>query len=163
MKALDHYILPYFISNGVAIIFLLAAWKNTRLARLLFALLFLYAAGYNMYIGLVTPDAYLDFAGLALPFYRDFINGWFSHYNDIVIPMIAIGQLLIGIGMLLKGWWVNWACIGGIIFLLSIIPLMVGSAFPFSLIVSWAAWLVFKNDRKDYLWHNIRIPKTMHH
>jgi hypothetical protein len=77
--------------------------------------------------------------------------------------LIAVGQFLIAIGILLKGWWVKWACIGAMIFLFSIIPLMVGSAFPFSLIVSWAAWLVLSRDKKDYLWHNIRIPKTMHH
>jgi hypothetical protein len=51
MKELDQYIIPYLISNGVAMVFLLAAWKNTRLARLFFVLLFLYASGYNMYIG----------------------------------------------------------------------------------------------------------------
>lgn len=28
------------------------------------------------------PDSYLDFANLALPFYRDFIRGWFSHYRQ---------------------------------------------------------------------------------
>ena len=54
-----------------------------------------------MYIGLTEPDNYLDNADLAIPFYQDFIDGWFSHYNHVIIPLIAIGQLFIACGMLL--------------------------------------------------------------
>ena len=89
---------------------------------------------------------------MAIPFYRDFINGWFSHYKHIIIPLIAIGQFLIATGMLLKEVWVKLACIGSIVFLLSIAPLLVGSAFPFSITVSIAAILILKNDDKNYAW-----------
>ncbi len=105
-----------------------------------------------MYLGITDPDSYLDNAKFALPFYRDFIYGWFSHYNHIIIPAIACGQLLIAIGMLLKGWWVKWACIGSVIFLISISPLMVASAFPFSIIVSAAAFIILKKDERNYVW-----------
>ena len=105
-----------------------------------------------MYIGITKPDTYQLYADLAISVYRDFINGWLSHYNHIVIPLIAVGQFLIALGMLLKGWWVKAACIGAIIFLLSIAPLMVGAAFPFSLTVSIAAWLILLNDDKSYIW-----------
>jgi hypothetical protein len=152
MKGLEQYWVQYSIVQVVSLVFLYAAYKNTRLARLLFALLFLYAAGYNMYTGLTAPDVYLGYAGMALPFYRDFINGWFSRHNDIVIPLIACGQFIIGAGMLLKGWWVKWASIGAIVFLICITPLMVGAGFPFTLIVSWAAALVLKKDNRNYLW-----------
>jgi hypothetical protein len=54
--------------------------------------------------------------------------------------------------MLLHGWWVKLACIGSIIFLLSISPLMVGSAFPFSITVSIAAVLILTDDDKNYIW-----------
>ena len=154
MRGLDQLLIPYVISQVVAIAFLLAAWKNTKLARLLFALLFVGASALNMYLGLTCPDTYLAYANMAVTLYRNFINSWFSHYNHIIIPMIAVGQFAIGVGMLLKGWWVQWACIGAIIFFLSIAPLMTGSAFPFSLIVSWAAWLVLKKDKKGYLWQS---------
>jgi len=152
MNGLENYLIPYFGSQLVSIIVLYAAWKNTRLGRLFFALMFLYAGCYNMYIGFVIHDAYLGFAELAVPLYRDFINGWFSYYNYIMIPMIATGQLAIGIGMVLNGGWVQLACLGAIIFLLSIAPLMVGSAFPFSLTVSAAAFLILRNDELEYLW-----------
>ena len=104
-----------------------------------------------MYLGLTSPDSYLDNARLALPFYRDFINRWFSHYNHIMVPMIAAGQFLIAAGMVMQGWRVRLACMGAIIFLLAIAPMMVGSAFPFSITVSVAAWLILKNDSKDWL------------
>lgn len=113
---------------------------------------FLWASGTNMYIGITKPDIYQEYADLAIPLYRDFINGWFSHYNYILIPLIAAGQFLIALGMLLKGWWVTAACFGAIIFLLSIAPLMVGAAFPFSITVSIAVWLILLNDDKSYIW-----------
>ena len=151
MSSLDDFLIPYIISQVASIIILIVAWKRTKWARVLFALLFLWASGTNMYIGITKPDTYQLYADLAIPVYRDFINGWFSHYNHIVIPLIAVGQFLIALGMLLKGWWVKTACVGAIIFLLSIAPLMVGAAFPFSLTVSVASWLILLNDDRNYL------------
>ncbi len=115
-------------------------------------LMFGWASVTNFTISFNNPKVYLDYADTALAFYRDFINGWFSAHIQIMVPLIATGQLLMAIGMFLKGWWVNAACIGAVIFLLAIAPLMAGSGFPFSIVVSLAAWLVFKHDAKDYLW-----------
>lgn len=152
MNTLDGYLIPYMISQAASVIFLVVAWKKTKWARVLFALLFFWASGTNMYIGITNPHTYQLYADLAIPLYSDFINGWFSRHNYIVIPLIAVGQFLIASGMLLKGWGVTAACIGAIIFLLSIAPLMVGAAFPFSITVSIAAWLIFLNDDKNYIW-----------
>ena len=152
MNGLDEYIIPYLISQVVSIIILIAAWKRTRWARWLFSALFLWASATNMYIGLTDPDSYLDNERFAIPLYQDFINGWFSHYNHIIIPLIAVGQFFIAVGMLLHKWWVKLACIGSIIFLLSIAPLMIGSAFPFSITVSIAAVLILIEDDKNYIW-----------
>ena len=105
-----------------------------------------------MYFGITDPNIYQQYADMAVPLYRDFINGWFSHYNYEVIPLIAIGQFLIAVGMILKNDWVKFACIGAIIFLLGIAPLLVGSAFPFSITVSIAAYLVYRNDDKNLIW-----------
>lgn len=152
MKGLHEYFIPYTVSQIASIIILIVALKKTRWARLLFALLFFWAAATNMYIGISRPDTYLLYADMAITPYRDFINGWFSENNHILIPLIAIGQFFIAIGMLLKGLWVKLACIGSIIFLLSIAPLLVGAAFPFSITVSAAAWLIYRNDDKNYIW-----------
>ena len=152
MEALDEYLWPYIISQVVSLIILVVAWKRTRWARLLFFILFLWASCTNTYLGLTDPDSYLDNARFAIPLYQDFINGWFSHYNHIVIPLIAAGQFLIAMGMMLRGWWVSLACIGSMIFLIGIAPLMVGSAFPFPITVGIAAWLIFLNDDKNFIW-----------
>ncbi|HEY5771056.1 MAG TPA: hypothetical protein VIS75_00455 [Chitinophagaceae bacterium] len=152
MNGFDEYIVPFLISQVVSIIILIAAWKRTRWARWLFFVLFLWASATNMYIGLTDPDSYLDNARFAIPLYQDLINGWFSHYNHIIIPLIAVGQFFIAAGMLLHGWWVKLACIGSITFLLAISPLMVGSAFPFSITVSIAAFLILIDDDKNYIW-----------
>jgi hypothetical protein len=154
MKGLDEYLVPYVISQIVALAVLLAAAWHIRLARLLIAVIFLYAGCYNLYIGFVKPNVYLGFADLALSWYADFIKGWFSRYNHIIIPLIAVGQLFIGVGITLSGKWVKWACIGAIVFLISIAPLMVGSAFPFSIPVSVAAWLIYRRKSNHLLWHN---------
>lgn len=152
MKGLDQYLLPYIISQVASLIILVIAWKKTKWARWLFTVLFLWAACTNMYIGITSPGTYQLYADMALPFYSNFINGWFSHYSYIMIPVIAAGQFLIAMSMLLKGRWVKGACIGAIVFLLSIAPLMVGSAFPFSITVSLAAILILKNDEKNIIW-----------
>jgi hypothetical protein len=102
-----------------------------------------------MYIRLTDPDSYLDNARFAIQLYQDFINGWFSHYNHIMIPLIAVGQFFIAIGMLLHNWWLRLACIGSIIFLLSISPLM----------ISIAVVLILINDDKNYIWK--RQEKTL--
>ena len=152
MKDLGEFLIPYLISQVASITMLIVAWYKTKWARVLFALLFFLAAATNMYIGITKPDAYQVYADLAIPTYRDFINGWFSLCSYILIPLIAVGQFLIALGMLLKGCWVKTACVGAIIFLLSIAPLMLGSAFPFSITVSVAAWLILLNDDKNYVW-----------
>ena len=149
MEGWYEYLLPYLISQAASIVLLIAAWKRTRWARWLFSVLFFWASATNMYIRLTDPDSYLDNARFAIQLYQDFINGWFSHYNHIMIPLIAVGQFFIAIGMLLHNWWLRLACIGSIIFLLSISPLM----------ISIAVVLILINDDKNYIWK--RQEKTL--
>jgi len=152
MEKLSEYIIPYTISQIVSIIVLIVAWKYTKAARILFAIIFFLASGVNMYTGIVTPEGYLEYGKMAIPLYRDFINGWFSENVALLISLIAIGQFLIAVGMILKVMLVKMACIGVIIFLLAIAPLLVGSAFPFSITVSIAAYLVLKKNDFNYIW-----------
>lgn len=158
MNGFDKYLTPYIISQVASLVILFLASKRTRWARWSFVLLFFWAGGTNMYIGITNPDIYLEYADMAIPLYKDFITGWFSHYNHIFIPVIAVGQCVIATGMLLKGSWVKLACVGTIIFLLSIAPLLVGAAFPFSITVSLAALLIYWNDDKDYIWKKPVAP-----
>jgi hypothetical protein len=152
MGNLQPYLLPFIISNIVAIIILVSSFYHTKLTRLLFILLFGGASWLNFTVAHQNPSDYLSYSDLALPIYRDFINGWFKNNIREMVTMISIGQGLIALGMTLKGIWVKLASIGSIIFFLSISPLGVGAAFPFPFITAFAAYLIMKRDDLDYIW-----------
>ncbi len=152
LEQIQEYLLPYTISQVMAIVILLASWKLPRLGRLFFALLFGWAAWMNSTTALKNPEAYLEYAEMSTPLYSKFITGWFSHHITEIILVVAAGQLMISIGMLLKDWWVKLACIGAFTFLLAIAPLGVGSAFPFSVFTCIAAALIYQKSPHDYLW-----------
>lgn len=154
MELLKEYFIPWIISNSIAIIFLVSAIRKPKLSRLLFVLLFFWASWINYTKAQSNPDEYLNYARLTpFDFYSNFINGWFKSHITIMITLISIGQLLIAIGMMLKGYMVRLACIGAIIFFLAITPLGIGAAFPFTLITLVAIYFVLKNDDLNYLWH----------
>lgn len=153
MKGIETYIIPWIVSNIAALVILWATVKKPKLARALFTLLFGWACWMNLTTVNDTPEVYLDYASMSIGLYSDFILGWFRDHITPVITAIAIGQGLIALGMLLRGWWVTGACIGAIIFLSSIAPLGVGAAFPFSITVSIAAYVIIQRDSKDFLWH----------
>ena len=153
MELLGEYFIPWIISNSVAVLLLLAAIKKPKLARLLFALLFLWACWLNYTTAHKNPTDYLNYANLT-PFsvYSDFISGWFKSHIIAIVTLISIGQGLIGLGLLLKGWIVRLAGIGAVIFFLAIAPLGIGSAFPFSLIAIAAIYFILKKDELNFLW-----------
>lgn len=157
MEGLNQYIIPYLLSQVVAIVIIMMAYRNTRITRILFGLMFLGASVINMSAGINDPTVYVDYGKMALPFYRDFIIGWFSQHNNVVVPAIAVAQFFIGLGMILRGTLVKLACIGAILFFLGITPLMVGSAFPFPLFAAWAAWVVYRRDDKGYVWQKMPV------
>jgi hypothetical protein len=84
MEGLKEYLVPYLISQAVSLVILIAAWKRTRWARWLFFVLFLWASGINMYLGLTDPDSYLDNARLQsiVPgFYQWMVQSLQSYYH----------------------------------------------------------------------------------
>lgn len=131
---------PYLVSNLVAASMLILAVTKPSVVRWLLALLFGYAFFWNSWIALSRPLEYQGFAELAIvPWYRDFITGPLRESGSALIISIAAGQMLIAIAAALGGRWLKPAAIGCCIFLLAIAPLGVGSAVPFSFIVSLAA------------------------
>ena len=147
----------WWASNIIGLLFVVVALKHTRGARLMFAILFGYAAWVNFDLSHTDPQVYLDYAATAVGFYSSFILGWFSGHITAFVSAIAAGQLLIAVGMLLRKSFVTAACAGVIIFLAAIAPLGVYAAFPFSLTVSVAAYLVIRSDDKEYLWKRNRV------
>ena len=163
MKGLDNstYLILYIVSNVVALLILLAAWKQPRIARLMFFILFAWASWTNWNEAINSPQFYLEYADLTFSgLYRDFIYGWFSRHITLAVGLIATSQALIAISMWFKRWILKSGATGAIIFLLAIAPLGVGSAFPFSIITSIALYLILRNKANDYLWINTK-PKTV--
>lgn len=153
MELLKEYWIPWSVSNGLAILVLIAALKKTRLARLLMFILFAWASWFNYTTAHNSPSDYLIYATLTpVDLYSNFINTTFKANIVPMVTGIAMGQALIAIGMLLRGWWVKLACIGAILFFLAIAPLGIGSGFPATLIGALAVFLIVKNDALDYLW-----------
>ncbi len=154
MESLKEYLLPFLISNIVFGLTIWGALKRPMYTRGFLAAFFLWASYFNSTTAVLSPEIYLTYARLdALPIYIDFINGFFSHYITPFVFAIAVGQFLIFIGLILNKTWTKVACIGGIIFGLAIAPLGVGSAFPATVSMAIAFYILLKKYEHDYIWH----------
>jgi hypothetical protein len=145
MSSLHQYLVPWMISQALSLIILFLAIRKPVWTRHLFAAGFIAAGIFNWITAVRTPGAYMTYADTAIGLYRHFIEGWFSEHIGIVIPLIASGQIIIGIFMFAGKRFLALGCLGIILFLLAIAPLGVGSAFPFSITVSVAAYLVYRD------------------
>lgn len=148
------YLIALIISNIAALVFLVTAVYRSRLARFFFILLFAWACWMNWTTSQNDPAKYLEYADLTFSnFYRDFIMGWFSTHIPLVVGAVAICQGLIAVSLMLKGWIFKLGVIGGIIFLLAILPLGVGAGFPCTLIAAIALMKLYNNGRQ-YIWQS---------
>src|SRR3954464_1377063 len=163
MRALEvpQYLIAYIIANAFAIILLLLAWKQPRISRALFSMLFIWACYTNWHVALTKPNDYLFYANLTYSgTYRSFILGWFSNHILLMVGFIASCQGLIAISFLLKGWIYQVGIVGAIIFLLAIAPLGVGSGFPCTIILAAALYILLR-ESPGYLWHKHRQEKII--
>lgn len=155
MKGFENEIYRYllFVSVGISIIMLLVAVWWPRIARVLFFLLFAWAAFTNWQTSQQTPVVYVEYADLVWSnLYKDFINGWFAKHVELVVGFIAICQGMIAITMLLKGIIFRMGAISAIVFLAAIIPFGVGSGFPTTLIMCIALIIILRKHADDYIW-----------
>ncbi len=155
MKGLDNptYVMLLVISNAVALLQLLAAFKWPKIARLSFFLLFAWASWINWKTSQQTPHFYLEYGELTWSgWYRDFINGWFKENIPLAIGFVATCQGLIAISMLLKGWIYSIGSVGAVIFLLSILPFGVGSGFPCTAIMAAAIVVLSRKHTNQFIW-----------
>ncbi len=159
MKGLNNnfYVMLLVISNLVAILQLVAAIKWPRVARLSFFVLFVWASWTNWAISQRTPQSYLDYADLTWSgWYKNFINGWFAEHIKLAVGFVALCQGFIAISMLFKGWIFRMGCMGGIIFLLAILPFGVGSGFPCTIIMAGALFILLRKHKTELLWQRGR-------
>jgi hypothetical protein len=136
----------YIITNSISVILVFVSWKNPKVGRVLFFILFLLASCFNLYAATQTPHVYQYFANLAwLNIYQEFITGWFKENADWFITAIGICQLLIAMSLLTKGKLLKFGTIGAVCFLISISPLGAGSAFPSTLIMAIGLCFIYKS------------------
>lgn len=153
------YLIGYIVSNLFAVALLIIAWKRPIMGRLIFSIIFLGACVTNWTIAINHPEDYLDFGNMTISsWYREFITGWFSEHILLTVGLIASAQGLIGISLLLNGWIYKIGVAGGILFLLAIIPLVITSAFPGSLIMTMAMMMIF-NKGHHLILENSRFKR----
>ena len=153
MDALKQYLIPYIISNIVFALCIAGALRKPILTRIFLACFFLWASYFNSSSAIQSPEIYLDYGKLtSVSLYENFIHGFFSrHISQFVLP-IAVGQFLIFLGLLLNKTWTKLACIGGILFGLAIAPLGVGSAFPATVSMAIAFFILLRKYEHDFIW-----------
>lgn len=160
MKGIDNelYLTLLVISNAVAILQLIAAWKWPRISRVSFFLLFGWASWMNWTTALADPSAYLEYSNLTWSgWYRDFINGWFARHIVLSVGSIATAQGLIALSMLCRGWIFKAGAGGAILFLLAILPLGVGAGFPCTAIMAAALFVLAEHHSEEFLWQKNKI------
>ena len=146
-------IIAYSFSNLVAVCLLILAFKRPVTARLLFSLLFLWAAVTNATTAWKNPQVYLEYADYSpFTFLDNIITGPFSEHITVYVLLIALGQLCIAVFLSFKGWLTKIALTGAIIFLLAITPLGIGTAFPCPLIMAIACYVLLKKQAPFSLW-----------
>ena len=124
-------LIPYLVTNAIALVLVFLAFKRHRLTRLIFILIFLLAGLFNIYTVITQPDFFNHYADKAfLDIYRSFISGYFSQNIQEVVATIGLGQIIVAILLSAGGRWVHLGVIGGVIFFIALIPLGVSAAFP---------------------------------
>lgn len=130
---------PYLLTNAVALALLALAYRRPRWLRWAAIVIFGVAGVFNAVTALENPNVYDDFSRWALADgYRRFIRGWFHLHAGPMVLAIALGQLLVAGLLLGPAPWRPLGIVGGVIFLVAIAPLGVGSAFPSSLVLALA-------------------------
>lgn len=153
--------IAYSLSNLVALLLLWASWKRPAWARLLFFLLFGWASWFNTTTALTTPEVYQGYAQYVFSYtYEAFIRGYFARHTTPLVLAIAAGQVLIALGLLAKGWLFRAAAAGGVVFLLAIVPLGVGSAFPGTLLMAAGMTLLYRAGSTEWLWQALFSRET---
>jgi hypothetical protein len=138
-------IVPVILGNTLALVLLGVAAKAPHVARYIVGVGFITAGIFNCYTVLHMPRVYVDGYGpLAIWSYARFIYGPFARHTATFIIAIATSQCVAGLLALVPGRLRRLGLVGMIVFLLAITGLGWGSAFPATLIMVAALWLVYR-------------------
>jgi hypothetical protein len=132
-------------STVVALFMLIVSVRRRTAGRVLFSLLFAWAAIINARLSSTSPVDYLGYASFTFSdLYRSFIFGFFAQHTDAIVTAIAVGQAWIAVALLRGVQWQRMGLAGAITFLLAIAPLGIGSGFPATLIMAVAAGVLWR-------------------
>ena len=139
---------PYTITHVITFSLIFVCYKWPKIGKVAWGIIFILAGIFNLYTVISNPQAYLVYSQGAVGLYQKFINGVFSSYAALIVSSIASGQILVGIFMLMKRKLFLLGIVGGIIFLVVIAPLGIGSAFPSTLLMSISLVLLYLRYKK---------------
>ncbi len=140
--------------NTVAVVLLLLAWKQPRVAKLLFSVLFGASALANIMVMITGSNGFNINEGRALTWYNDVIMGGGISW---VPAFLILFQLAIAVSILLRGWFYIAGVIAAIILLGTIIPLGTQAAFPATFIMALALTRLLKFNH-HYFWY---VPRRI--
>lgn len=135
-QAAKDYWIPYIITNIAAILLIIVCCKRPKTGKAAWGIIFILAGIFNIFTAVKNPQAYLGYRDHAVEFYRFFIDGVFSSFTIFIVSLIGAGQILVGIFLFMKRKLFLLGILGGIVFLVAIAPLGVGSAFPSTLLMA---------------------------
>jgi hypothetical protein len=152
LGATEQFLVPWIITNSISFLLIYLCYKWPLAGRIVFGVIFLLAAAVNTWMALFRPAVYLEYGELAfLDFYKAFIYGFFAEHTQLLVLLIAFGQGGIAAGLFFNEKLLLPAVAGAALFLLAIVPLGVGSAFPATLLMVLAlGLLVFRRNKSTY-------------
>jgi hypothetical protein len=145
----EEYMLPIILANLVAVVLTLSSYNFPRFMRFIWGLVFIIAGIFNLITVYNEPRIYVDAYGpSAIQAYQQIIYGPFSEQPAIYVTLIAVGQIIVGSLIWSRKFWYYLGLIGGVIFMLAIAPLGVGSAFPATVIMALGLILMMRKNRR---------------
>jgi len=140
------FLIPYIISNLFSLFLIILCYKRPKAGSKIFGIIFIAAGIFNIYTASTKPKVYVEVYGSTalIPLYKDFIYGTFGSNPALFVNLIATGQLVAGFLLFAKKNLFKLGVSGGIIFLLSIAPLGFGSAFPSTILMAIALFILYK-------------------
>jgi len=140
--------IPYIVTYCLTFALIFICYKWPKIGKVAWGIIFILAGIFNIYTGISNPQAYVDYGQHAVGLYQKFIYGLFSAYTSLIVSLIASGQILVGIFLLMKRKLFLLGIVGGIIFLIAISPLGIGSASPSTLLMAISLVLLYIRYKK---------------
>jgi hypothetical protein len=135
MNVQDYWI-PVAVTNLIALVLIFICYRWPKVGKVVWGIIFILAGVFNIVNVIRDPQVYLTFGDHAADFYKFFIDGVFHSFTMFIVSLIGAAQIVVGLFLLRKGNLFFLGILGGIIFLVAIAPLGIGSAFPATLLMA---------------------------